>query len=203
MSALTPGQRAALDALLAAHEAADGAERESLARIRRFAAEETDPFDRRLARGHLTGSAFVQDPAGRILLLHHRKLGIWVQLGGHADAERDAAVLAAREAREESGLTDLAFHPALRLPDGAPALLDADVHRIPARGPEPAHWHYDLRFLMGTSAPDALLLHEGEGHELAWVSADEARRRCDPGIARAVAKIERLGPSGGAESEAP
>ena len=43
----------------------------------------------------------------RVLLTHHRKLDRWLQLGGHADGDRDLARVALKEAEEESGLAGL------------------------------------------------------------------------------------------------
>jgi len=189
---LTEEERARLERLLAAHEAADAEEQRHLAHVREFCAREADPFDRALPHGHLTGSAFVVDPNGRVLLTHHRRLGIWVQLGGHADVERIAQEVALREAREESGLPDLAFHDALLLDDATPRLLDVDVHLIPARGEEAAHDHLDLRFLLTTRSPDAVVRDARESKALEWVELDEARRRGDPGMRRAIARIRRL-----------
>lgn len=185
-------ERAALDALLAAHAPDDPREAAMLRRIVVFAAAAEDPFARANPEGHLTGSAFVLDPSGRMLLVHHRKLGIWVQPGGHADGERLADRVALREAAEETGLEDLVFHPALVLDDGAPALLDVDVHVIPARPDEPAHEHFDLRFLLRTAAPDALRSAPGEVADSAWFAPTDAAARADPGVARAAAKVARL-----------
>lgn len=90
--------------------------------------------------GHLTGSAWVVSADGRkALLMHHRKLDRWLQPGGHADGDWDLAAVALREAREETGLPDLQVEP---------VIFDLDKHRIPARGNEPEHWHYDVRFLV-------------------------------------------------------
>ena len=90
--------------------------------------------------GHITGSAWVVDPAGsRLLLTHHRKLGKWLQLGGHSDGEPDTLAVALREAREESGL---------RVRPISNAVLDIDIHTIPALKGEPAHLHYDVRFAL-------------------------------------------------------
>ncbi len=190
---MTPqSSRAALERLLEAHAAADAGEREHLSRIREFVARYPDPLDRAILEGHLTGSAFVIDPAGRLLLTHHRKLGIWVQLGGHAGGERRAEAVALREASEESGLDDLAPHAALRFEDGTPRLLDVDVHAIPAHGGDRAHEHFDLRFLFVTQAPERVRRDPGESKALEWVSIATARARCDAGIRRAVAKIEAL-----------
>ena len=62
-------------------------------------------FERDCWAGHVTGSAWLVDPSGRdVLLTHHRKLGIWLQLGGHSDGDPETAAVALREAEEESGL---------------------------------------------------------------------------------------------------
>jgi 8-oxo-dGTP pyrophosphatase MutT (NUDIX family) len=185
-------ERAALVRLLAEHDPADGAERRHVRHVQDFCERHANPFDRRLAHGHLTGSAFVLDPAGRLLLTHHRRLGIWVQLGGHSDGERRAEEVALREAREESGLDDLRFFPALRLDDGGPRLLDVDVHAIPAREAEPAHEHLDLRFLLVTAEPGRIVVDPGEARALEWVELEEAARRGDAGLRRAVGKVRML-----------
>lgn len=190
--ALTAGERARLERLLSAHEPGDAEEGAHLETVRAFAARHANPFWRGVAEGHLTGSAFVLDPSDRVLLTHHRRLGIWVQLGGHSEGERDAAAVALREAVEESALPDLAFHPALRSEDGTPRLLDVDVHLIPARGDEPAHDHHDLRFLLVTGRPEAIRADPRETHGLEWLALDEAARRGDPGLRRALARIARL-----------
>lgn len=184
--------RTRLEAALAVHRPADAAEADSLARIRAFVAQAAAPFDRHALPGHLTGSAFVVDPAGRLLLHHHRRLGRWLQFGGHAEGEGDAAAVAAREAREESGLDDLTFHPATLDSQGRPRPLDVDVHAIPAAGAMPAHLHFDLRYLMVTALPATARLAAAESHALAWLSLAEARARGDDGIVRAIGKIERL-----------
>src|SRR5690606_30691327 len=97
-------------------------------------------FTRSALVGHFTGSAWLVDRSGmRVLLTHHRKLDRWLQLGGHADGEEDLARVALREAAEESGLRDLAVDA---------DIFDIDRHRIPARGDEPGHWHYDVRHVV-------------------------------------------------------
>lgn len=129
-----------------------------------FIEAEPDCFRRELRHGHLTGSAWIVNRAGdHVLLTHHRKLGIWVQPGGHCDGEPDVLATSLREAREESGLDPL--EPVSR------HIFDLDVHEIPARGTEPAHLHWDVRFA---------LRHDGEGiyqvseesNDLAWAALD-------------------------------
>ena len=101
------------------------------------------------------------DIAGdRVLLAHHRKLRRWLQPGGHSDGDPDTLAVALREAREESGLD-------ARVLDNA--IFDIDVHGIPARGREPAHLHFDERFLV-QAEHDRFRVSE-ESHALAWVPA--------------------------------
>jgi 8-oxo-dGTP pyrophosphatase MutT (NUDIX family) len=121
-------------------------------------------FRREARDAHFTGSAWLVSPDGqRVLLTHHRKLGRWLQLGGHADGDIDLARVALREAEEESGLDGL---------EVLPELFDLDRHRIPARGDEPEHWHYDVRYVVRAGKNQAFVVSE-ESHALAWGSIRE------------------------------
>ena len=179
----TPGPGlSALAAGLLAHRARDDKEVADLARIVAFVAHHSDPFDRRIVEGHLTGSALVVAAQGdRVLLLHHRKLARWLQPGGHADpGEQEGADVALREAREETGLHDLRLHPT------APRPLDVDVHLIPARGSEPAHEHLDLRYLVLAPADAPLRRAEAEAQALRWFTwAELPSLDLDAGLRRA------------------
>ena len=136
-----------------------------------------DAYRRSRLAGHFTGSAWLVDRSGgRVLLTHHRKLGRWLQLGGHADGDDDLARVALTEAREESGLEGLVLEP---------ALFDLDRHWIPARGEVPGHWHYDARYVVRAGHDERLVVSE-ESLDLAWrgidaiasdAGADESLRR--------------------------
>jgi len=133
---------------------------ETASLFRDFAAAHADCCERTCVPGHFTGSAWVVSADGeRALLMHHRKLGIWVQPGGHADGDGDLAAVALREAEEETGL------PGLRLEGG---VYDLDRHLIPPRGNDPAHFHYDVRFVVRAGADEAFVVNE-ESHALAWI----------------------------------
>ncbi|TNJ34859.1 NUDIX hydrolase [Arenimonas terrae] len=142
-----------------------------------FLASSPDVFERRHPPGHFTGSAWLVSADGqRVLLTHHRKLARWLQLGGHADGDADLARVALREAEEESGLTDLVVEG---------GIFDLDRHLIPARGADPDHWHYDVRFVVRATGSEAFAISE-ESLALAWKpvaeiaadpSADESMRR--------------------------
>jgi 8-oxo-dGTP pyrophosphatase MutT (NUDIX family) len=186
--ALTAGtQRARLLAPgLLRHAPADRREGQDLARILRFIEAHADPFDRAIAEGHLTGSAIIVSAIGdRVLLLHHRKLGRWLQPGGHADpGECVGEAVALREAREETGIEGLTLH------GRAPRPLDVDVHAIPARGGEPAHEHLDLRYLVVAPEAAEARLKADESHAIRWFRWDElAALELDPGLQRALTKV--------------
>lgn len=124
-----------------------------------FLDSSAEVFHRHHPPGHFTGSAWLVSADGeRVLLTHHRKLGRWLQLGGHADGDSDLARVALREAEEESGLFGLQVEP---------PIFDLDRHWIPARGEEPGHWHYDVRFVVRATSDERFALSE-ESLALAW-----------------------------------
>ncbi len=116
--------------------------------------------------------------------MHHRKLDRWLQPGGHgARGERDASVVALREAREETGIE------VLRLHNEAPRPVDVDVHEIPAREGEPAHQHLDLRYLAIAPEGAKLVRSETEAIELRWFRWDQlAELGLDSGLQRGLDK---------------
>jgi 8-oxo-dGTP pyrophosphatase MutT (NUDIX family) len=157
--------RARLLADLAAYAPSGAREREMADRVSAFVARHERCFERELLEGHVTGSAWIVDPAGRsALLMHHRKLGKWLQPGGHADGDPDIRGVALREAVEETGLRTLRL--------ARPGIYDVDVHDIPARGAEPAHAHYDVRFAFFADRADAPQTN-AESHAVRWVPLAE------------------------------
>ncbi|HZR80160.1 MAG TPA: NUDIX hydrolase [Candidatus Binatia bacterium] len=144
-------------------------EAEVVDRMRAFVSAHRDCFERSCVPGHVTGSAWLLSADRRsVLLTHHRKLGRWLQLGGHADGDPDPLRVALREAREESGLPDVV---PLAPGTGAVVPLDVDIHEIPARAGEPAHLHHDVRFLLVAPAGAAIAIGP-ESNDLRWVARD-------------------------------
>ena len=125
-----------------------------------------DCFDRSNLEGHVTGSVWLLSPDERsVLLTHHKKLGRWLQLGGHSDGESDTLLVAQREAEEESGL---------KVEPLDKNIFDIDIHEIPSRGNEPAHLHFDARFLF--TALDLRFVISPESHDLQWVDLIDIER---------------------------
>jgi 8-oxo-dGTP pyrophosphatase MutT (NUDIX family) len=176
--------RLSLTSLLESYRPSDAADAAARDRILCFVREHANCFERTLLEGHVTASAWIVNPSRtRCLLTHHRKLGRWLQLGGHADGETDVLAAAMREAREESGLQSLR---AL-----SPQIFDCDVHPIPARKAEPAHFHHDVRFLLEADDTEPLVISE-ESNELAWVAlGDVASLESDDSVLRLVRKTKK------------
>ena len=139
--------------------------------------------------GHITGSGLVIDPKGkRVLLNYHAKLQKWLQFGGHAEYETEPWRVALRETHEESSLPDLQFYPnAMK-----PVLLDLDAHVIPQRKNLPAHYHYDLRYLLATHQPE-LAQASDESGEIRWLKFNDIDTLpLESGVLRMIRKAERI-----------
>jgi 8-oxo-dGTP pyrophosphatase MutT (NUDIX family) len=169
---------------LSRYAAEDAAEAESLARMLRFLEGPLDPFARENPEGHFTGSAVVARPDGSaFLLVHHRKLGRWLQPGGHTETG-DASVFetALREAREETGIARFGEPLGRRI-------LDVDVHAIPARAADPAHFHFDVRYLLTSDARGHAERAEDPARPMVWLALAEALAAgVDASLSRALRK---------------
>ena len=156
---MTPAE---LRALVDAHTAATPREVRSRHTMLAYLAWLPRPLDETADPVHVTGSAIVLDAGGARTLLHrHKRLGLWLQPGGHVDPGEDPAQAALREAREETGVP-------LAHPDGAPRLVHLDVHEG-GRG----HLHLDLRYLLRGDAAAAFDPDAGESQQLRWVDVDD------------------------------
>jgi len=144
-----------------------------------------DCFLRTSFPGHFTGSALVVSADGsRTLLHHHRKLDRWLQFGGHCDGDENIVRVAQREALEESGIEGLIL--------ASPRPFDLDIHPIPARPTEPAHEHFDVRYVL-IAPENATFVTSEESHELRWFTPDETLPlNLDTGLRRLIAKWQCL-----------
>jgi 8-oxo-dGTP pyrophosphatase MutT (NUDIX family) len=168
--------KGSMQALLLEREPADAKEEADRRAMLAFLDGLPQPFSSRQAGAHFTASALVVEPGrDRTALVHHRKLGLWVQPGGHfEDGDATAGAAALREVREETGLDGRLAH------DGA---IQLDIHEIPVRADMPAHLHLDVRFLV-VAAGDLLLSEESS--DLRWCTLEEAVELGDASVARLV-----------------
>src|SRR6266700_3577413 len=159
--------RATLTALLDGYRPGDAAEAADVTQVMELIRTAADPYQRDLPL-HVTASALiVHPPTGRVLLRWHQRLHGWLQVGGHGDpGETDPLAIVAREAEEETGLTDL-----VPWPDGA--IRQVVIVRVPPGRGEPAHEHADVRFFMATQAPEAVR-PENPDAPLRWLTLPEA-----------------------------
>jgi len=153
--------RSKLIGLLQAYAEKHPDEGATVQRFLRFVRAHERCFERDCWAGHVTGSAWlVNDNHDRVLLTHHKKLDRWLQVGGHSDGITDPLAVAIMEAEEESGLAVVALDS---------AIFDIDIHEIPARKSDPAHFHFDVRFALQTRADERFRVSD-ESHDLAWVA---------------------------------
>jgi 8-oxo-dGTP pyrophosphatase MutT (NUDIX family) len=140
-----------------------------------------DCFDEESNDHHVTASAFVVSSRG-VILHRHRRLGIWVQPGGHVDIGEGPEQAALRETLEETGLVAVHLEPV--------RLFHVDVHPGP-RG----HTHYDLRYVV-VAPPLEPTPDIGESPEVFWFDFANASERAEPAMASALAKLGREFPTG-------
>ncbi len=150
--------------LLDEYGASDDRDAKCRQRFVEFVNAHTDCFERSLAVGHITGSAWLMDPSGhKVLLTHHRKLDCWLQVGGHADGQCDVLDVALREAQEESGIDDIIVLES--------AIFDLDIHRIPQFKDIASHEHFDVRFLLQAECQTLTISEESK--DLGWFDAEQ------------------------------
>jgi len=143
---------------------------EEAAMVRRtlqFVREHINCFDRALLHGHVTGSAWVLNPARtHTLMMHHRKIGLWLQPGGHADGNPDIQQVVLKETSEESGIP----LPKISLVDED--IFDVDIHTVYPSEHDDRHEHFDVRFLV--EIDDHLEIPgNSESHQIGWIALDE------------------------------
>lgn len=165
--------------LVATHVPRDARETAYHRELRGFVDAVEDPWNRhRFDPGHVTASAFVLHPdRPEVVLVHHAKLGRWVQPGGHVEHDdRDHESAARREVREECVIEEL----------DTIGLVDLDIHRFPSQGAQPAHLHFDLRWAFRAHRG---LVGTGDGALDARFIPLEEVIAMDESVARAARKL--------------
>jgi 8-oxo-dGTP pyrophosphatase MutT (NUDIX family) len=172
-----PGTAEAIKDLVSRHRPADPHEAEAQQRFLAALNELDRPCDEHADPVHVTASAVVAGERGTLLHLH-RRLGRWLQPGGHIDEGETPWDAARRETLEETGLS--AGHPS----DG-PYLLQLDVHEA-ALG----HTHLDMRYLLLGPDADPSPPPE-ESQDVRWYRWEEAEELADDSLCRALREARR------------
>jgi len=139
----------------------------------RHLADHPDGVWRSCAPAHLTASAAILDPPARaILLVMHRKVGRWLQPGGHCEpGDATLAAAALREAVEESGIAGLRL---------LPGIIQVDRHPAPCN-PGVVEEHLDVRFAV-IAPPGARPVVSAESEEVRWFDWDALPDGIEPTI---------------------
>lgn len=155
---------------VAARRPVDGREARARHRILVALGRLPRPFDQSADPTHVTGSGIVLGPAG-VLLHRHKRLGIWLQPGGHLEPGETPWAAARRESEEETGLRFA------RWAGSGPQLAHVDVH-AGGRG----HTHLDLRYVLHVEGDPTPRPVEGESQDVRWFTWPDAVGAADPGL---------------------
>lgn len=160
----------------------DKKEQEMVLDTLEFLKQNDDVFGKRNPKGHITGSTWIVNKEyTKCLLTHHRKLNIWVQLGGHTEKNETVFESAYREGIEESGYD--------KLIEVSREIFDVDVHLIPKKK-DPAHFHYDIRYMFIADSEENFTVSE-ESHDLKWIELKDIKDyTLDEAVLRMVRKME-------------
>jgi 8-oxo-dGTP pyrophosphatase MutT (NUDIX family) len=164
-------KRSSLLSLLDAYRPADSLEQDMYLETIQFVKDNPECFERYLQAGHVTASGWVVSPDhDQVLLMHHRKLDRWFQPGGHCDGDPDVLHVAEKEVEEETG--------AYNLKQAKEGIFDVDVHLIPANSKDPAHYHYDIRFVFEADPKEELVINN-ESKDVRWIPLEEVKLQND------------------------
>lgn len=153
-------------------------EREDLKQLINFVKQSQklneDIFSSTNTVGHITASGFIYSKKEKkLLLLKHKKLGKWLQPGGHVE-KVDKTILdtAKREIFEETGLKDLELVN-LSINNAIP--FDINTHFIPESPKKnmPAHYHHDFRFLFTIDKIEDVKIDTEESNGYKWIDLSD------------------------------
>ncbi len=125
-------------------------------------------FVRQTLEWHFTGSiVVVNKDFSKTLLMHHKKLWIWMNFWWHADWESDLKNVAIRELEEEWGIKIQK--------ENLLNIIDLDLHIIPERKQEPEHYHYDIKFIVAIDDNTNFEKQEKDVNDIKWFSINEIK----------------------------
>ena len=136
-------------------------------------------FDNSLTRenkyGHFTSSAWVLNKEHtKVLMIYHNIYKSWAWPGGHADGEENLLLVAEKEVREETGLTDLTL-----VSNDIFSLEIITVNGHVKRGAYvPSHVHLNVVFLFEAYENSVLRIKEDENSGVKWINIEDIEKEC-------------------------
>ena len=142
-------------------------------------------FDRTNYSGHFTASAWILNKnRDKALMTHHKKLNMWLQLGGHADENTDLLNVAQKEVFEESGIEKI------RLLDDR--IFDVDIHLVHKFNDQPPHKHFDIRFIFEANENNQEISINHESYNVLWIKLDKIKNyNSELSIRRMIEKTKK------------
>lgn len=130
-----------------------------------------DPLSRKNPFAHFSASGWIVNPdRSSVLMAWHNIYKTWAWTGGHADGEADLLSVALREAREETGVTEI--RP---VSNQIYSLEIIPVNAHVKRGSfVSAHLHMNVTYLLEADDAQPLRVKPDENSAVAWLSLDEA-----------------------------
>ena len=129
-----------------------------------------DTLTRQNEYGHFTSSAFVLNKERtKMLMIYHKIYNSWAWVGGHSDGDSDLLYVAMKEAKEETGIKNVA-----PISNNIYSLEIINVNGHEKRGKYVgSHVHLNVTYLLETDENEEIHIKEDENSGVKWVPIDE------------------------------
>jgi 8-oxo-dGTP pyrophosphatase MutT (NUDIX family) len=150
--------------------------------------QEAGGFEMNLTRDFVASVYVVNE--GKVLLVHHKKLGMWLPVGGHIEKNELPTVCAIREAKEEAGL-DIKIVGEEEHYERVRTLAHPKIVQL--ENIEPGHQHIDLIYFARLKDKSQKIKNEDKGiTEVRWFSREELDAAPELVKMQAIKAIEEL-----------
>ena len=129
-----------------------------------------DVLTRQNEYAHFTSSAFVLNKERtKILMIYHKIYNSWAWVGGHSDGDSDLLYVAMKEAKEETGIKNVA-----PISNNIYSLEIINVNGHEKRGKYVnSHVHLNVTYLLEADENEELCIKEDENSGVKWVEIDK------------------------------
>ncbi len=118
---------------------------------------------------HITSSGFIMNESlDKVLLIHHNIRNVWAWTGGHVDGDTDFLHVAIKEAKEETGISDVA---ALSNNIVSIDILPVFGH-VRRNKYVSTHLHFSVSYILIASEKENLKIKSDENSAVDWFSLD-------------------------------